>query len=134
MKRVVIFLLLIINISFADDSLGVVRDKSAHLEWQDSPEVSEKINIWKMAKAHCESMYYKGFNDWRLPSKSELLRLAKSKSLKKGFSYLGDYLYWSKDEEKEDELNAYVVYLPNGFVSLSDKCEKNYALCVRDIK
>ena len=133
-KILFLLLLLFIQISFASDYEKVVRDSKESLVWEDTVEISEKINIWKMAKAHCKSLSYAGYSDWRLPSKSELQSLAQSNGLKKEFIHLGNYIYWSGDDDVEDDLNAYVVYVPNAFTSISDKCEKNYAICVHDIK
>ncbi len=131
MKKIFWCLTLLFNIVQADKS---VIDRENHLQWEDRVEISEKIDIWKMAKSHCESMEFAGFNDWRLPSKYELQSLAKSSKVKALFSNLGENLYWSIDEDMNDDLNAYVIYTSNGFTSTSDKCEKNYIVCVRDTK
>ena len=59
------------------------------------------------------------------------MTLAKNKKLKKLFVNLEDALYWSTTEEKGDSLSAYTIYSGNGDASISDKCDKYFALCVR---
>ena len=137
MAKILLFLLLISIVSQAQEwvkkDASVVNTKK-HLQWEDRTEVGEKLYIWKMAKAHCSSMEFAGFSDWRLPSHSELQSLSKIDKGNALFSHLGNTLYWSNEIDAKDELNAYVVYAPNGFLSTSDKCDKNYAICVRNTK
>jgi hypothetical protein len=73
-------------------------------------------------------------DDWRLPTKEELVLLAKSQKLKKRFHYLDTELYWSSDVDKKDDLNSITVYMGNGFISATDACDKEGIICVRDAR
>ncbi|WP_345992118.1 DUF1566 domain-containing protein [Sulfurimonas sp. HSL-1716] len=134
MLKALMFLLLSSTFVFAGDlirSKNSVIDIKHHLQWQDTADMEENDAIWKMQKAHCQGLHLSGFNDWRLPTKEELSALAKSKEAKKVFLHLSDHLFWSGEENPQDDINAFTVYMPNGYISSSDKCEKNHSLCVR---
>jgi len=107
-----------------------VIDREHHLEWQDNREAKE--DIWKLSVGYCNQLKLNSYDNWRLPSKKELSQLFKSESIKQKFIYLEDSIYWSKSLDSNDNFNAFTVYSGNGFQSLSDKCEKNAIICVRD--
>ena len=112
------------------EAADLVKDKN--LEWQDNREAKEEI--WKMARSYCSQLRVDGKSDWRLPTPKELQELGKSHDLKKQFVYLEEGVYWSSQIDKDDEFSAITVYSGNGFISSSDKCEKYFVLCVRDLK
>jgi len=114
---------------FAADT---VIDRETKLEWQDNEEKSEAL--WKIARGYCQGLKLNGHDDWRLPTLKELHYLAASKSLQKEFKTLQTHVYWSSDIDKNDEFSAMCLYSGNGFVSSNDKCDKNFVLCVRDLK
>ncbi len=108
---------------------GIVVDSQHKLVWQDNIEHSELI--WKLTRGYCSQLNLGGFDDWRMPTRKELISLGKNKQLKQKFHYLEDGLYWSKTEEKGNDLSAYTIYSGNGHDSISDKCDKYFAVCVR---
>lgn len=110
----------------------VVTDKKQRLQWEDSD--NDNVFIWKLAKGYCKQLQLDDRQDWRLPTKKELLSLAQNKRLKNKFRYLSDDVYWTSDDDPEDEFNALSVYIENGYLSGTDKCEKNVVLCVRKHK
>ena len=126
MKYFFILLLFLIRLEAAD----VVKDKN--LEWQDNREAKEEI--WKMARGYCAQLRVDGKSDWRLPTPKELQSLGKSHDLKNKFVFLEEGVYWSSKIDKDDEFSAISVYSGNGFVSSSDKCDKYFVMCIRDIK
>ncbi|WP_457749625.1 Lcl C-terminal domain-containing protein [Sulfurimonas sp.] len=109
-----------------------VIDTKHHLQWQD--DTSRDELKWKLAKGYCKQLKLGGYNDWRLPSKTELSVLAKSKNMKKHFKFLETQIYWTSNEDISDNLNAITIYTGNGFASTSDKCDKNFFICVRMYK
>ena len=111
---------------------GYIIDKAQHLQWQDNSEADEAI--WKMAVGYCKELKLAGHNDWRLASKEELVTLSKSDTIKEQFIYLEEQVYWSSEIDKDEDLNAITVFTGNGFTSSSDKCDKNFILCVREYK
>ncbi|MFT7860038.1 MAG: DUF1566 domain-containing protein [Sulfurimonas sp.] len=105
---------------------GTVVDKKHHLEWQDSDDTT--IDIWNMANSYCTLLQLDGKDDWRLPTKEELLSLSKDQALKKRFHNLQDRVYWTSEN---GQYEATTIYSGNGFVSSSDNCEKYATICVR---
>jgi len=127
-----IFSLSIIQLQ-ADDIIVTqesVIDTRGSLEWQDNSEAEE--NIWKMAVGYCKQLDIENHHDWRLPTQKELIALSKRGNLKEKFRYLEANVCWSSDSDKDEELNAITVFTGNGFKSSSDKCDKNFIICVRD--
>jgi len=126
MKYLFILFLLLLRLEAADTI------KYKNLEWQDDRE--QKEEIWKMARGYCAQLQLDGKSDWRLPTPKELQKLVKSHNLKKQFVYLEEGVYWSSKIDKDDEFSAITVYTGNGFISSSDKCDKYFVMCVRDLK
>jgi len=124
--------LLIFFFSFSLQAADSIIDAKHHLEWQDDREHEE--NIWKMAVGYCKQLHIKNSSEWRLPTKEELVELSKSKILKNKFNFLQEGIYWSGEIDKNENLNAITVFIGNGFISSSDKCDKNFVMCVREIK
>lgn len=109
---------------------GFVLDVSKQIEWQDNEEHNEMK--YKLAEGYCKQLRLNGFDDWRLPTKEELVALSNNNALKKKFIYLQEALYWSSSLDKAYPLlNAYTVYSGNAHTALSDKCEDYYVICVR---
>ncbi|QOP45593.1 DUF1566 domain-containing protein [Sulfurimonas paralvinellae] len=129
MKNILIILLLFLG-SFVFGNEQSILDEKQQLEWQDDVEhVELKL---KLAKGYCSQMSLNGFTDWRIPSKKELVNLFQNKKLKQKFTYLQDAVYWTKTDDEKDDLNAYTIYSANAYISVSDKCDKNFIMCVRD--
>ncbi len=122
---------LLVTSLYAGDQ-GFVLDNKQHLQWQDNVEAEEKI--WKLAVGYCKQLDLGGHNDWRLATQKELFTLSQSDKLKEKFQFLGAHVYWSSESDKNEELNAITVFTGNGFTSSSDKCDKNFIICVREYK
>ena len=90
---------------------------------------------WSKAKKTCQKFDLAGFNDWRLPTKEELLALANSYEE----SLLEDilYSYWSStldtEESGESGLYYYVVDFSHASLSSEEKYYQNYVRPVRNI-
>lgn len=70
--------------NYADNNDGTISDKEADLLWakKDSHQELKKWINWDEANAYmvaCNEQKYLGYNDWRLPTKSELRSVLKSK-------------------------------------------------------
>ncbi len=127
--RKILFLVLFAVFVFGDSHS--IIDANKYLQWQDTPDIAENIDIWKKSKSYCKALVLEGYDDWRLPTKAELLHLFRSSGLKKRFKYLDDRVFWTVEEDPADDINAITVYSQNGFVSSDDKCNDNYTVCVR---
>lgn len=130
MKFFLLLFFTLLDISLFANEKGVV-DTNEHLEWQDNVEHPQLK--WKLARGYCSQMRLNNFNDWRLPTKKELVDLSKETKYKKRFEYLGSSVYWSSNDDPKDDLNAVTIYSGNGFVSTSDKCDKFAVICVRGL-
>jgi len=136
MKKSILVVLLFCSTIFAKEFevlQNSVIDYKNRLQWQDSIEISEFYDIWRKASAGCKGLVLDGKSDWRLPSVKELKSLANSK-IKSKFRYLNMQVFWSSEDDKDDEFNAYTVFIGNGFLNVDDKCNDNYRICVRDIE
>jgi len=99
MRKIAGMVLLLSGIHlFAQQS--VVTDNRNHLQWQDNMEHIELK--WKLSKGYCSQMNLNGFNNWRIPTKMELITLFKNKKLNKQFSHLENAIYWSATEDEKD--------------------------------
>ncbi len=133
MKKITMLILFSISYAFASElSKETVKDSAHHLQWQDTQAIQDYSDIWKKSKAHCEGLALAGHDDWRLPTKKELVILAKSQELKKRFSYMKKEVFWTSEIDANDDINALTVFSGNGFVSSNDRCDESYAMCVRD--
>ena len=90
---------------------------------------------FSLAEDVCKSFRLAGFNDWRLPTKEELLALANSYKE----SLLEDILhnYWSStldtEESGESSLYYYVVDFFHANLSSEERYYQNYVRPVRNI-
>lgn len=135
MKTILILFLLMVSASFAEDWVTKehsVLDIKHHLQWEDGEAMQDFDDIWRLAKVRCDGLSVDGHRDWRLPTKKELETLTKSKKGKSRFTFLKNELFWTSEEDKNDDINVVTVFSGNGFVSSSDKCDSAYAICVRD--
>jgi len=87
------------NIIIRDDSSSVVLDRMTGLLWQDSTEAKSIKRDFKGAKTYCENLKLAGFDDWSLPTISELESIAdyskERPAIKDGFEHVASSFYWS---------------------------------------
>jgi hypothetical protein len=57
---------------YQDNGNGTITDVKSGLIWQKGEQGKMR---WEVARRHCAMMKLAGFNDWRMPSKKELLTL-----------------------------------------------------------
>ena len=134
MKYILFTLLAAFSYLYAADVIqkqSSVLDTRHHLEWQDNQDLQENEAKWAMSKKHCASLSIGGNHDWRLPTNDELITLAKDPKTKALFRNLDTQIFWTSQEDEQDDLNAYEVYIRNGYLSTEDKCESGSAICVR---
>ncbi len=85
----------------ADNEHGIITDVSTGLMWQQSP--SKKTFLWSQVKSYLRNLKLGAYNDWRLPTKKEILKLLKNGKkpyyiwlLKQGFKNITNDAYWLK--------------------------------------
>jgi hypothetical protein len=80
---------------------GIATSLIDNLQWQDNREILTSKANWKDSKKYCSSLALGDYDDWRLPSISELESIYDKKnipSIKKGFKNIEKDYYWSDTE------------------------------------
>ena len=102
--------------------------------WQDGMAGVEKD--FGDAQDYCQTLKFAGFEDWYLPSLSELKTIIVSgnypKAINTAFKSLYDDYYWSSTEYSDKY--AWMVLFIYTDVIYYHKSERNYVRCVRKIK
>ncbi len=57
---------------YLDNGNGTITDKKTNLTWQKG---EQGIMRWEIARKFCDNMKLAGYDDWRMPSKKELISL-----------------------------------------------------------
>lgn len=131
--KALLFLPLLISLSFA----GVVTDPSTALMWQDVAENRGVILTWAEAKENCEALDLEGYDDWWLPSESEMATIVDvtrppGRRIKKGFVYYRkNGVYWSASTYAWNAPHAWVIDFGTGASYTLLKEERRFVRCVR---
>lgn len=120
----------------------VYVDKDAHLMWQDQYYTDAedgayrrnhsvaKAGTWNHAKNYCESLNYKEFYDWRLPTADELMAFHR-KPGQQFKNYRGED-FWTSTPATDNRY--YAVYVADAYQYKRKKKETNYIRCVRCVE
>lgn len=125
-----------------------VTDMDTKLIWLDDIDVKIDRREWQGAMDHCNNLSLAGYDDWRLPTRMELLGIAdKSKynpAIKPGFKYVDGSCwledgYWSSSEfalNKPNELRKYAWFVSfcSGKTDYTTEVDPKRVRCVRDIQ
>ena len=86
---------------FNDNMDGTVTDNVMDLIWQKEEDGIRRD--YKNALQYCENLNSGGYNDWRLPQKEELIKMAEFgyENLKRVFLFIKDERYWAKTKQEE---------------------------------
>lgn len=107
-------------------------EKETQLMWQDNLATKNRSyeKFWYEAKQYCKNIVLNNYNDWRLPTKDELINLYKDYTKLK---YLSKYSYWSSSEFNNDNTKAWLVRQYS--IKYEDKTTYTYQVrCVRNIQ
>ncbi|MFA6195728.1 MAG: DUF1566 domain-containing protein [Sulfurimonas sp.] len=111
-----------------NDSPEVVYDSGTKLLWQDNNDTKSIKKDWQGATDYCKNLSIDKHNDWRLPSKEELLDLYTKKAILKNVSSDG---YWSSTTDESLKDFAWYVVFGNGYFNVASKNADSYVRCVR---
>ena len=121
-----------------DNSKEVVVDKIRNLMWQDDESVKNVKKDWNGAIEYCKNLNFAGFDDWRLPSRMELLSITdKTKvnpAMQDGFKNVVSGFYWSSSPAVSVSSSAWYVYFGSGHEHTEHNSSSHYVRCVRDSK
>ena len=130
--RPLLFLLGVVSFSFA----ATLTDPDTALMWQDVVENKSVILTWQEAKENCEELDLEGFDDWWLPSESEMATIVDvsrpaGRRIKKGFIYYRqNAVYWTASTYAWNAPHAWVVDFGSG-ASYTLPKERRFVRCVR---
>lgn len=89
-------------------ALGIYVDNKAGLMWQDNDAVKTKKLKWSDADKYCSTLNLGGYNNWRLPTITELENMPNQSNGTVGISHYDNGDYWTS----------------SSFVSYSNSLEK----------
>ena len=121
-----------------DNSKEVVIDTKRKLMWQDNIDARSLKGSWEATINHCKNLNFAEFDDWRLPSRMELLSITdKTKAnpaIQDGFQNVVSDSYWSSSPYVSGSSDAWGVFFSYGYDYYDGKSTSNYVRCVRDSK
>jgi len=132
--RSVLFFILFLE-SFV--TARVLVDDNTAFMWQDVGENRGVILTWQEAKENCEELDHGGFDDWWLPSESEMATIIDTsrpagRKIKKGFVYYKrNAIYWTASTYAWNAPHAWVIDFGNGVSYTLAKEERHFVRCVR---
>lgn len=131
-------------------------NSAAIIKWSTSPAYQEPIwnkstksYIWPIGRIntdypifnYCNNLTLGENNDWRVPSRDELMTILNelynestcSKLSSFGFTGCIETYFWTSDQTIDDTSYAWIIILSNGYdrVSYTDKHSNLYGICVR---
>ncbi len=123
-----------ISTNFTSTELWVTENATG-LTWQ--RHVGDYELDHASAASYCESLMLDGYDDWRLPSRAELISIVDySKyrpTLDEGvFPETGDFKFWTDVEYAGDASRAFYVDFNDGTSLFALKTDLNAVRCVRD--
>ncbi len=125
---------------FSDNGDGTVLDHLTALVWTKDAQQIKGTMGWADALAVCNNLDFAGHTDWRLPNVRELLSLMDYEqhdpALPQGhpFDTVQVIFYWSSTSYDASSINAWGVYLCNGYAFNYHKATKAYVWPVRSEK
>ena len=132
MKKIAV-LILSCSFAFAGGQSGSFIDTKHNLEWQDTAHVEEEEK-WAMSQSYCRSLNLLGHKDWRLPTIEELktiIEIVRDPKEGRRFDYGTTQAYWTSQEDEEDDVNAWAIYMKTAHLFSNDKCDTANMRCVR---
>jgi len=122
---------------FASEENALSRtDEKTALMWQDVPQNKGAVLTWQEAKEYCEALGQEGYDDWWLPSESELativnLERPEGRRIKTGFTYYRGSPYWTSSTYAWNAPHAWVVDFGSGSSYTLEKSQRCFVRCVR---
>lgn len=123
---------------FKDNGDGTVTDIETGLMWVRNANIAHRSMNWEDAMKYCEEINLQGFQDWRLPTKSDFLGLIDKEgidvALPPGHPFsevvkFGDY--WTSSINPLGPMYSYVVNVGNGSTRFSSKNKMGFVWAVR---
>lgn len=128
-----------------DDVTQIVTEHKTGLQWQDDEAAAETIKVWATsanvetgnyhdtsgdtATTYCNNLTLGGLDDWRLPSKNEMITVIDEAE---AFEYIAQGYYWSSTDRPNHPEGAWYFYF-GGDIPSDGLYKDNlvYVRCVR---
>ncbi len=118
---------------------SVVIDNSTGLTWQDNADSKNLRLNWSEAVEYCQNLSLGGYNDWRIPTREELVLLVNYGKLypaiDNAFYNTASYLYWSSGQvayNNYSRASQWVLFAGYGIGGFLE--EKNNYINVRCVR
>jgi len=116
----------------------VYISKETKLMWQDEKYTDDeenayfhhrslgKVGNWTHANVYCRTLEYASFDNWRLPTLDELMKLHTTKNKLKHFQAVD---FWTSTPHRGD--NYWSIFTGDGYAYSHDRDDKQHIRCVR---
>jgi len=114
----------------------IVSDRKLKLMWQDDDYISSTKRDLKGAKKYCQELEFSIFDDWRLPTYSELLSIVDydryNAAVIPAFKKTFPKRYWSSSVDVSAPDYTWVIDFGQGKTSTTINSRRHYVRCIRD--
>ena len=116
-------------------SPGVVIDRVTGLVWERA--VDSGMYTWAEATSRCACLTLGGHQDWRLPTRMELVSIVDftrdSPAIDPdAFPGTPPQWFWTSSRRAEDPALAWYIYFETGFTNFVEQDQRYWVRCVRD--
>jgi len=114
---------------------GIFIDSRTGLTWQDDKDAGSIIRDWKEAKSYCNNLFLAGYNDWRLPHKTELEGIVDTSytpAIKRGFQNVSPTHYWGSPIKVGSKFAHHIYFGEGGGTYYEGMDKLNSVRCVRE--
>lgn len=119
------------NTVYHDEKTGLMWQDEAYTDAEDGAFKNNygagKAGSFQHAKGYCDTLYYAGHSDWRLPTSDELMALHREPG--QVFTNFRDSDFWTSTPAKTGKY--YAVYPVDAYRYERKTTSSNYIRCVR---
>lgn len=114
---------------------GLVLDKTNNIIWQDNKSTQVLRSTWQSAKDYCKLLRYKGYIDWKLPSRDQLKSTIdkKAHSIDPSFNHNKQKQYWSSSESFDLYEESWFIDYDRGIMTVDPKTTRKYIRCIKNL-
>jgi len=136
--RIVFIVAVALSIAMAAEPT-MVKDPVNNLIWEDTLHASEEKMTHPEAKAYCQALKLGTYENWRLPTLTELLSIVDYRryrpAILKEFKHVdNDTIYWSSTVSARTSDDFWGIIFRDGATKTASGLYGRYVRCVRDIK
>jgi len=135
--RIVLIMAIASSMAMAEPTM--VKDPKNNLIWEDTLHTSEEKMTHLEAKAYCQALKLGEYENWRLPTLTELLSIVDHSRYKpaivKEFKHVdNDTIYWSSTVSARTSNDFWGIIFRDGATKTASGLYGRFVRCVRDIK